>query len=184
MDSVAFSWRRSRRLGFLVQFILLAVPLSWLARYDMRGIVTWWSYAINYALLDPAGTIDQNGKYAGVDDAIFAIGGAAVGLIGQGLSDVGVAAGIAVGEAMPNGDTSLRIGAFSYIDRFRPTVRVEVRWADTAAHLLVINARVFEQRDVDRLLDLIERLSGAAYAKVTSRRPAARRSREARCRPT
>ena len=42
----------------------------------------------NYAFLDPINDVDPNGKYAGVDDAAFAIGGAAVGLIGQGLSDL------------------------------------------------------------------------------------------------
>lgn len=41
-----------------------------------------------YAQSDPVNLIDPTGLYAGMDDAVFALGGAAVGLGGQALSDV------------------------------------------------------------------------------------------------
>ena len=63
--------------------------------------------------------------------------------------------GVTVVPVSSISDVSLRIGVFSYIDRFRPTVRIEVRWVDTSTRLLVINARVFKRKEVDRLLDVI-----------------------------
>ncbi len=47
------------------------------------GGINLYIYASN-----PVSWIDPLGLWVGIDDAIFSIGGAAVGLIGQGVSDL------------------------------------------------------------------------------------------------
>jgi len=41
-----------------------------------------------YMLGDPVNLVDLLGLWAGIDDAIFTFGGAVIGVVGQGLSDL------------------------------------------------------------------------------------------------
>lgn len=59
----------------------------WTAK-DPLGFAGGDSNVYAYSMNDPVNLIDPSGLYAGVDDAVFAGGGAVVGLIGQAIGDL------------------------------------------------------------------------------------------------
>jgi len=55
------------------------------------------------------------------------------------------------------GKAEIKIGVFSYFDRFKPTVRLELRPKSSVQKpSIVINLKIFAESDVKKMFDILE----------------------------
>ena len=50
---------------------------------------------------------------------------------------------------------SIRIGIFKYMDRFKPTVRLEIESTNREKKPIIIAIRLFDKKDIDKVLDFL-----------------------------